>query len=106
MTDIDMQAIVNQLKERGIDAYVEQTGGGVATIFAGESFEVIEGSGEPYRRWPAVAGPGWFDGPGWTLPKADGDDFYVGRDDDGESPYTEAHTVESAVAAIAALVEG
>lgn len=78
-TDIDFDAVRTALHARGIDAYVEQTGGGCATIYAGPTHE------EPGwgKRWACLAGPGWFDGPGWTNPKGDPNDFYIGPDDDG-----------------------
>lgn len=82
-TDIDLDAVVAILNHRGHFAYVEQTGGGCATIYAGPQFHDDEG----YKRYAAVAGPGWFNGPGWTLAAADCRDFYIGADDDGESPY-------------------
>jgi hypothetical protein len=84
--EIDMQEVVDELHRRGVHAYVEQTGGGVATIYAGPQHE-DEDEG---MRWAALAGPGWFEGGSdgrslFTLPRADLADFYVGPDDDGET---------------------
>lgn len=87
---INMDKVVRILKdEYDIHAYVEQTGGGTATIFAGELRSVerkaITGVVVTEDRWQAVAGPGWFEGPGWTNARGDVSDFYIGPDDDGEA---------------------
>ena len=47
---IRMEVIVDQLRAAGVQARVEQTGGNVATIFAGLG-----------GRDAVVAGPGWFE---------------------------------------------
>lgn len=76
MSEIDMQAVCDDLKAMGIPAFVQQTGGGVATIYAGEPYtDPIDD-----EWYPAVAGPGWFDGPGWIRPFANPEDFYIGPD--------------------------
>lgn len=55
---VSFDRIVAYVKEAGVEAYVEQTGGGVATIFAGDVGDDLV---------PQIAaGPGWFEGPGWT----------------------------------------
>lgn len=102
---IDMQRICDLLNTQGITAYVEQTGGGTATIYAGESF--TDKHGDP--RHPVLAGPGWFDGPAWTQPHGDPTDFYIGPDDDGESDISEIEvaptvTEEQAAERIADLI--
>jgi hypothetical protein len=97
MTEISMDRVCELLRARGIPAYVEQTGGGVATIYAGKLEPVQEpvyrwapeGGREragttTVERWQAVAGPGWFE-PGWQNPRADLSDFSIGPDDDGEA---------------------
>lgn len=114
---LDLDEVVRLLKEEHhTAAYVEQTGGGCATIYAG----VLAEREEPrYRwtengreqvgtelnpRWQAVAGPGWFEGPGWTNGRATVDEFYVGPDDDGEADpvvATRDWTERDAAAAIA-----
>lgn len=107
--EIDMEKICDILKEDyKITAYVEQTGGGTATICAGElkpvtresvvyypasgaegpDQEVVDGkirvdNGMVTEEvWGAVAGPGWFRGPGWSNGVGDLDDFYIGPDND------------------------
>lgn len=103
MTVLDLDKVVALLKDKGVTAYVEQTGGGTATIYAGEKFyreeERIRWRGrrgsrtrtkevigtDLIERYPALAGPGWFDGPNWTNGRADTSDFCVGPDDDGVS---------------------
>jgi hypothetical protein len=77
---IDMNAIVADLVRRGIPAYVEQTGGGAATIYAGTPWHE-EGYGD---RYPATAGPGQYMF-GGARPVADLRDFYIGPDDDGDT---------------------
>jgi hypothetical protein len=81
MTELNMQQVCEILKSKGIPAYVEQTGGGCATIYAGEPAPDSHGD----LRYPACAGPGVFNGPGWTNPSATTDEFYIGPDDDGET---------------------
>lgn len=82
---MDMQKVVDILRERfGVYAMVEQTGGGVATIQARPTFADDDNT----ERFSALAGPGWFDGPGWSNAYAAYDGFYVGPDDDGDTnPY-------------------
>jgi hypothetical protein len=76
-TRIDGDEIVTALRSMGYPAYVEQTGGGCATIMVGEEIGNTE-------RYQVLVGPGWFDGPNWTKPVFDTADLYVGPDDDGE----------------------
>jgi hypothetical protein len=94
-TRIDLQAVADAVTHRGHRAYVEQTGGNTATIYAGR--QVPDRYGEP--RWSAVAGPGWFEGPGWTKPFADTSEFHVGPDgDDTWCLPVPAHTTAAVVA--------
>jgi len=103
VTVIDLDLVVAQLGElHGVSAFVEQTGGGVATIYAGpirrqsaectcpRSETLTEHDAEcpvpagGYARYAAIAGPGvygWGQGPS----TADLGDFYIGADDDGET---------------------
>lgn len=85
---VSMDEIVEHLTRRhGIFAYVEQTGGGIATIYAGRYTASTEDSDlRGYDgHWDAVAGPGWFAGPAWTKGTGNLADFYIGPDDDGEN---------------------
>lgn len=84
-TIFDMQAVCDHLNTGDIPAFVGQSGGGVATLYAGEPWE------EPGwgARYPAIAGPGWFEGPNWTKPRASTDEFYIGPDDDGVAKVVE-----------------
>ena len=85
----DMDRIAALVRERGGEAYVEQTGGGCATIFASlgcdeRGFPLADANGH----YGAAAGPGWFEGEGWTLPRGGSSEFLVGPDDDGDAtPY-------------------
>jgi hypothetical protein len=89
--ELDFDKIVALLKGKGINAYVEQTGGGTATIYAGELKARGKGAAIGAEkvfdddRWDASAGPGWFAGPGWTRGRGGTEEFYVGPDDDGEA---------------------
>lgn len=74
---LDMDWVTAQIIERtGVTAYVEQTGGGCATIYVG----TMDEEGFP----PFMCGPGWFDGPNWTQGRAHIDEFYWG-DHQGET---------------------
>lgn len=99
---LDLDAIVVLLHEQHhlTDAYVEQTGGGVAAIVAGPK-HLDDG----VERWAVMAGPGSY---GWGVRKSTADlaEFYIGPDDQGEADPVEpvmvgAHT-ESAVAELIA----
>jgi hypothetical protein len=84
-TEIDMDEIVRLVRAEGVEVYVEQTGGGCATIFAGGLVDYpVPDSTEHEQRYGCAAGPGWFDGPGWTNARGSLDDFHVGPDDYGE----------------------
>jgi len=79
---IDLDKVCRILKSRyNVASYVEQTGGGCATIYAGA--RIPDGDGE--ERFQACAGPGWFEGPGWSNGRANTADLSVGPDDDGQA---------------------
>lgn len=77
---IDLDAVVAELALLGIPAIVEQTGGGTATVYAGEPHD---DGGDGAERYPVAAGPGHFTGPGWTRGRAYREEFSVGVNDDG-----------------------
>lgn len=72
----DMDELTTLLVRRGVSAYVQQTGGGCATVYIGNIINDY---------YEMAAGPGWFNGPAWTLPRARWGDFYYGPDDDGDT---------------------
>ncbi len=80
---VNMDAVVDELGKLGVPAYVEQTGGGCATIYAGKLNPWTDHHGD--RRYAAAAGPGSFEGPGWSRGRGHADEFVVGPDDDGDS---------------------
>jgi hypothetical protein len=108
---VDLNRICAILRELGNYAYVEHTGGGVATIYASRDenpdhpglpgmahlYPCADRSHEHDPGAQAIAGPGWFVGPTWStrntedLPEgayASTVDFYIGPDDQGcERPY-------------------
>lgn len=89
---IDLDAVCAELHKMGHKAYVEMTGGGVATIYAGEKFIGPDG----YDSYPTLGGPGWFTEPGYKRAFAQAGDFYIGPGDE-DSQYvtievTDDHT--------------
>ncbi|MGK5677621.1 hypothetical protein [Actinoplanes sp. URMC 104] len=79
---IPMDVIVDKLRQRGHDsAYVEQTGGGCATIYVGPTWRDENGD----ERYAAAAGPGSFYGEFWSQPMASQYEFWIHRDDDGRT---------------------
>lgn len=93
---IDLEKVVMLIQPElpGVTCYVEQTGGGCATIYLGDSYDCRDGlvgacwSREnpigDYR--PVMAGPGWFEGPAWTEGRADPSEFSIGYDQDQDDP--------------------
>jgi hypothetical protein len=99
-----MSDVVDRIREIAPDvvAYVEQTGGGCATIYAGLRRPVVPAEteylsdeavlyqapgelDENWGRWPIMAGPGSFDWHGRDH-RAHLDDFYVGPDTELMAP--------------------
>lgn len=79
MTEFSMERVVEILKSWGDDsAYVEQTGGGCATIYAGGVLGTVKDYGEDAQVWGCLAGPGWFDGPQWREARGHTMDFNIG----------------------------
>ncbi|MFG1820823.1 hypothetical protein ACGFIF_44205 [Kribbella sp. NPDC049174] len=80
---LDLDDIVDRIHERGVWAYVEMTGGGVATIFAGAWHTGWDGE-HPRTVYAAVAGPG-----DYRMPESPNtghtDEFNIGADDQGET---------------------
>ncbi len=76
---IDLERLADAVRQRtGAEAYVEQTGGGCATLYAGPQWTDEHGD----QRYSVVVGPGWFDGPGWRHGYASYEECHVSRDDD------------------------
>lgn len=86
MAGFSMDAVVAILKSKGVDnAYVEQTGGGCATIFAGPTHEEPDYG----KRYAVAAGPGAYgfhDGTQWHDSVGHTDEFCIGADDYGDGP--------------------
>jgi len=83
--DVNMDAVVAHVRELGYHANVEQTGGGTATIYAGEPVDSWYDN-EDFKRHPACAGPGVY---GWGRRDsvASSEEFAVGPDGDGDFLY-------------------
>jgi hypothetical protein len=81
--ELDLDDVVDRIHEQGVWAYVEHTGGGCATIYAGAWHTVPDGR---YDRtmYSAVAGPGTY---GWGEKPNVGhtDEFFIGADDHGDT---------------------
>lgn len=83
---VDFDRLVDLLTADGHpSAYVEQTGGGCATVYVGPQWQ--DGDGD--ERWTLAIGPGSFDGPGWRNGYGCTEELYVSRDDDGLSTGTQ-----------------
>lgn len=82
-----LDTLAELIREQGIPARVEMTGGNTATLYAGREYSR---EGEDWTRHTAVAGPGvYYTGPG--LPSyANFSEFYVGPDDDGATDAIDA----------------
>lgn len=104
---LDLDRIVVLLREQHHieNAYVEQTGGGVAAIYAGPKRPDPEGRPGIDFRYAAVAGPGSY---GWGVKASTAalEEFYVGPDDQGDEtpvePVVLGATSEEHVATIIA----
>jgi hypothetical protein len=78
---VNLDTIVELIHRQGIWAYVEQTGGGCAKIYAGAQYT----NREKDTIYAAIAGPGtygWGHGPSI----ANTGEFFIGADDQGETP--------------------
>jgi hypothetical protein len=80
--ELNMETVVARVNAAGVHAFVEHTGGGMATIFAGRSYLI-----EDEARFQCLAGPGWFEGPDFTEARGDTTDFFVGVDDVDSNDY-------------------
>ena len=86
---LDMNRICEEIEAKGVSAYVEMTGGGVATIYAGNDHAVC-----------ILAGPGAFAGDAYTLPEADSEGFAVSREDGSEGEVVSPDADETAIATL------
>jgi hypothetical protein len=79
----NMDTIAKLVRERFDNAYVEMTGGGCATIYAGPV--VVDAAGD--NRYALIAGPGSYGGRGFGRDEDSvaSYDFCYGNDDDGET---------------------
>lgn len=101
---LDLDLVVDLVRRAGVHSYVEQTGGGCATIFAGARRPHPADTTGRDVLWACCAGPGTY---GWgQVPSvADPTDFYVGADDEGESmPLTVADVGAFTEEAVARLI--
>jgi hypothetical protein len=103
MSELNLDRIVRGVVKAGFAAYVEQTGNGMATLYASREWEeqvaeaTVDGVtrrivkriprtqadavvGESWPRFDVAAGPGWFEDPNWTEARADTCEFCVGPD--------------------------
>lgn len=110
---VDLDHVAWILNRRGLYAYVGQTGGGCATLFAAATEADYRRCGHGYEAGSplltACAGPGWFDGPAWTMARADAADLWIGPDDCGEADPTclctaDPETIADALAAVVRML--
>lgn len=106
---IDLERVCEILNARGVQAYVENTGGGCAAIYAGQPVIWNDELDGDVWRFQAIAGPGWFDGPHYSQGMATLHEFYVGPDTPDGDGYTDvaatgAQTLQCVAALIAAQV--
>lgn len=90
-TNVDLDKMVDILQRLGLHAFVEMTGGGVATMYVGK----VVGSDPDLCDAPlyeVCAGPGWFEGPGYSQPRATFDEFYIGADGNDDGPLDDCPT--------------
>lgn len=87
MPEFSMDEVVKILTAKGVEnAYVEQTGGGCATIFAGPTHDEPDYG----KRYAVAAGPGAYgryDGGEWHDSVGHTDEFCIGADDYGDGPH-------------------
>jgi hypothetical protein len=76
--ELDFDEIVRLVQVQGVPAYVEQTGGGCATIYAGDM----------QKQRIVIAGPGRFAAYGWSQARGSIEEFSIGFDAI-DSPYDE-----------------
>jgi hypothetical protein len=107
---LNMDRITDMVKAAGIAAYVEQTGGGCATIIVGAGkLPILDDRESSYDAY-LLAGPGWFD---WdTTPAtayASRGEFYIGPDDlgvsDTWSPPLDGTTADAETACAAHIIQ-
>ena len=95
MDEVNLEEVVGIVRAAGVTAVVGESGDGSATVYVGE----LRGDG----RVTALAGPGWFAGPGLLNPRADSLDFVVRRDDDGVTRGVYCRDARSAAEALLAI---
>jgi hypothetical protein len=99
---LELDRLAALVVERGVDCIVEQTGGHIATLFAGGIVGGIDG-----ERYVVAVGPGRFAGPNHTEPLGWPGELVIGPDDGGEAettPVTPGMTHEHAADLIVAMV--
>jgi hypothetical protein len=72
---LNLDTLAELIRQRGLKAAIEHTGGGCATIYVGEP--------DTDGFYLVAAGAGHFDGANWTDPRAYWGDFCWGLDDEG-----------------------
>lgn len=78
---LSLDAVALEIQLRGHFAFVDMTGGGCATVFAGEKRTDIFGD----ERYAVQLGAGHFEGPGWTNAVGWVEEMSFSKDDGGLS---------------------
>jgi len=100
---IDLVALADALRHRGYGAVVEQTGGGMVTLFAGR--RELDRHGE--LRWSAAVGPGRYENGQRQQPVADPAGCVIGPDGDDTwaIPVPGSWALETLVELTAAVID-
>jgi len=104
--ELSLLRVAELVRAEGVAAFVAQTGGGVATLYAGDPVGV---DSEGFEQFPAVAGPGSF----WPSPTFCPGELCVGPDTEGWNvadvdfwESSEGSTVEDVAREILSRVRG
>lgn len=84
-SDFSMDELVDLIEARGVSAYVQQTGGGTATIYMGDEMPELNCGDDDCPHYVLAAGPGVFS---WNADEPSigtFGDFCYGPDDHGDS---------------------
>jgi hypothetical protein len=113
VSEISFDEVVGLIEGEDFAAFVQQTGGGCATVYASRkdaAGTLCTHKVGPYHdeHYEVAVGPGHFAGPGWTRGTGDTADLYVGIDGDEtfEEPWNLTVSEGSSPQEVAAMAVG